>query len=102
VSKSLYERVYELVALIPEGRVVTYGQIARRLGSPRSARAVGWAMHRCPEGLPWHRVVNSRGRPSPGQGTRDVAYQRVLLEDEGIEFGPDGAIDLVAYGWAGI
>ena len=102
MNSALYERVYELVALIPEGRVVTYGQIARSLGQPRAARAVGWAMRRCPEGLPWHRVVNSRGRVSSGREMRDVAYQRALLEDEGIEFDLQGCIDLSVHGWDGI
>ncbi len=54
-----FEQVYDIVAVIPSGKVVSYGQIARALGSPRSARMVGWAMARCPEGLPWHRVIKT-------------------------------------------
>ena len=56
-----FEQVYDIVAVIPSGKVVSYGQIARALGSPRSARMVGWAMARCPEGLPWHRVIKNDG-----------------------------------------
>ena len=44
-------RVYEAVRRIPRGRVLTYGQVARHVGSPRAARAVGWALRRLPERL---------------------------------------------------
>lgn len=60
-SSSFFKRVYTLVQRIPRGRVATYGQIARALGAPRAARTVGWAMHHCPDDVPWHRVVNARG-----------------------------------------
>jgi len=58
-----FQRVYEIAARIPRGKVVTYGQIAVALGDPRQARTVGWAMRSTPEWLdiPWHRVVNSSG-----------------------------------------
>lgn len=98
-DESFYRRVYEVVARVPEGRVVTYGQIARHLGSPRASRVVGYAMRRCPEGLPWHRVVNARGALSRGSIMRDTTLQRAMLEDEGVRFGLDGAIDLAMYGW---
>ena len=90
------QRVYQIVSRIPYGRVVSYGQVAFALGSPRSARQVGWAMHKCPEDVPWHRVVNGKGMislPSPGS-----ALQRALLEDEGVVFDND-RIDLDRYGW---
>jgi methylated-DNA-protein-cysteine methyltransferase-like protein len=53
--------VYECVAQIPRGRVMTYGQIAALCGSPRAARIVGGIAHYGPEELPWHRVVNKQG-----------------------------------------
>ncbi|MFB0536550.1 MAG: MGMT family protein, partial [Anaerolineae bacterium] len=55
-----FSRVYRLVSMIPRGKVASYGQIARMLGSPRGARTVGWALHGLPEGtdVPWHRVIN--------------------------------------------
>ncbi|MBI4572773.1 MAG: MGMT family protein, partial [candidate division NC10 bacterium] len=58
-----FSRVYDLVARIPRGQVATYGQIARMLGAPRSARIVGWAMHGNPHGrrVPCHRVVQQGG-----------------------------------------
>ena len=74
---------YSVVAAIPEGCVVTYGQIASLVGRPQCSRMVGQAMHNVPEELhlPCHRVVNSRGRLVPGW-----TEQRVLLENEGVRF----------------
>jgi methylated-DNA-protein-cysteine methyltransferase-like protein len=60
-----FTRVYEAVRAIPRGRVVTYGQVARLVGVPRGARAVGWALRaldaRKERKVPWHRVVGFRG-----------------------------------------
>jgi methylated-DNA-protein-cysteine methyltransferase related protein len=88
--------IYEIVTSVPAGSVVTYGQIARALGMPNGARQVGWAMHRCPEGCPWHRVINSRGKVSLSNPLG--ALQRSLLEDEGLAF-MDGRVDLAEYAW---
>lgn len=57
------QRVWHIVASIPEGYVTTYGEVARLAGSPRAARQVGGVLKRLPEGstLPWHRVVNRHG-----------------------------------------
>ncbi len=97
MDEGFFQRVYQVIGRVPRGRVVTYGQIARHLGRPQGARAVGWAMRQCPEGLPWYRVVNSAGRPSL---QRDgAALQRSLLEEEGVAFGPSGAVDLSVFGW---
>lgn len=64
---SFGEEVYSVVASIPPGRVLTYGQIAYLIGKPQCSRMVGQAMHNAPEGqnLPCHRVVNSQGRLAP-------------------------------------
>ena len=94
-----FAQVYALVRQVPAGRVVTYGQIATALGDPRRARVVGWALRACPEDVPWHRVVNSRGGLSLGPAHGGVNLQRALLEDEGIEFDAAGHIDLRIYGW---
>ena len=59
---SFFKQVYRVAGTIPPGRVLTYGQIATLLGTPYQARQVGWAMHGCPPGLPWHRVVGAGGR----------------------------------------
>jgi len=101
-DQGFFQRVYAVVARVPEGRVVTYGQVARCLGSPRASRAVGYAMRHCPEGLPWHRVVNAVGQLARGSVMRDVTLQRAMLEDEGVAFGASGAVDLSVYGWDGI
>jgi len=97
-SEGLYQRIYDLLARVPAGKVVTYGQIAMHLGMPHGARLVGWAMRSCPEGVPWHRVVNSRGQTGV-QDPMGSQLQRSLLQEEGVEFGLDGRIDLKAYGW---
>lgn len=95
--KGFQQRVLDLVARIPAGRVVTYGQIAAALGEPGKARMVGWAMHACPEGMPWYRVLNSQGRSSlTGEG---LELQRRLLAAEGIVFDEQGRVDLDLYSW---
>ena len=76
--------VWRLVARIPRGRVVTYGQIAAALGRPRGARAVGQAMRRCPAIIPWHRVVNARGGISLRAPMSGMVTQRLRLEAEGV------------------
>jgi len=98
-SDGFFERVYELVRQVPEGRVVSYGQIATMLGDPRQARVVGWAMRDSPADVPWHRVVNSKGQVSTRNLSGGFNTQRALLEDEGVEFSPSGRIDLDMYGW---
>lgn len=88
--------VYSVVAAIPAGCVVTYGQIASLVGRPQCSRMVGQAMHNVPEELhlPCHRVVNSRGRLVPGW-----TEQRVLLENEGVRFKANGFVDMKKSQW---
>jgi methylated-DNA-protein-cysteine methyltransferase-like protein len=80
--------------------VVTYGQIAALLESRVSPRAVGWAMHGCPDGVPWHRVVNASGGCSTDR-LPDIpeGLQRAMLEAEGVEFRASGTLDLSRYRW---
>ena len=100
----IFQRVYEIAARIPRGKVVTYGQIAAALGDPRQARTVGWAMRSTPEWLdiPWHRVVNSSGGISTRHTTGGSNTQWKLLENEGVVFNEDGCLDLESYRWADI
>jgi len=93
-----FNEVYELVRTIPRGRVMTYGQIATLLGNRLSPRAVGWAMHGCPEGVPWQRVVNASGGLST-ERMPDIppGLQRHLLEEEGVVFRPNGKLDLARF-----
>jgi len=97
-SNSFFNRVYGIVAKIPYGRVISYVQIARMLGSPRAARTVGWALNACPEDLPWQRVVKADGAIAGG-GFAEL--RRTLLLEEGIPFLPDGRVDMAACEWDG-
>lgn len=90
------EQVYAIVAQIPCGRVISYGQIARLLGRPRGARQVGWVMRTCPEGLPWQRVVMADGSITGGTFAE---MRRAILEAEGVPFLPDGRVDMAVCGW---
>ncbi len=96
---SAWEEVYQIVRRIPRGKVMNYGQIARLLERPLSARAVGWAMRQCPSGLPWHRVVNASGGCSTDHLHDHPGLQRALLEAEGVRFGEHATIDLSRYRW---
>lgn len=99
----LYQQIFERVRQIPAGRVATYGQVARWAGYPGYARQVGYALYRLLDqdsDVPWQRVVNAKGEISYSPlryGSDDL--QRVLLEQEGIEFNPQGQIDLERFGW---
>ena len=95
---NFFKRVYDVVARIPPGRVISYGQIAALLGDPRAARTVGWALSACPEALPWQRVVKADGSITGGQWAE---LRRTLLVDEGVEFLSDGRVDMSTYGWRG-
>ena len=91
-----FEKIYEVVKSIPEGKVATYGQVALLAGNPRWARVVGYALHVNPEPgiIPCHRVVNREGRVAPSFAFGGEGVQRQLLESEGIVFETDGRIDL--------
>lgn len=92
--------VFALVRQVPAGRVVTYGQVAALLGAPRAARAVGYAMKRCPPGVPWHRVINARAGISLRGNVGSMVNQQFLLEGEGVRF-VRGRVDLARYRWRG-
>ena len=99
--ENFYQRVYALVRRIPRGQVVTYGQVAALLEAPRAARAVGYALRALPPGsdVPWHRVINHRGQISLRHPASSPMLQRLLLEDEEVEFDLQGGIDLSRYRW---
>lgn len=77
------ERVYALVAQIPEGRVMSYGDIAAYCGEAHAARIVGGIAHFGPPDLPWHRVVNRQGDMASGYHGGKAAHQ-AALEEEGV------------------
>ena len=98
-----YDRIYAVVRQIPPGKVATYGQIAELAGLPRQARVVGYALYRVDmttSDVPWQRVINAKGEVSESPLRHGTDYiQRSLLEDEGIEFGKTGKINLSRYRW---
>jgi methylated-DNA-protein-cysteine methyltransferase related protein len=95
------DRVHELVAQIPFGRVTTYGAIARALGEVRAARMVGWAVSSPPPelNLPCHRVVNRIGYLSGGWHFGHPDVMRDALLAEGITFVDEYQVDLGRYFW---
>lgn len=99
-DKNYRERVYKIVREIPEGRVMTYGQIAEILGKGYTPRTVGYVMHASnTDDVPWQRVINAKGGCSTGKLLVPHNVQQKLLEDEGIEFNGSGNCDLVKYRW---
>lgn len=104
-SSNFFSLVYDAVQKIPCGKVATYGQIARVCGSPRSARAVGYALHvnPLPGIVPCHRVVNREGRLAPAFAFGGAEVQKELLEKEGVVVtrGEDGLyyVDIEKHRW---
>lgn len=99
MKQSFAERVFEIVAQIPHGRVTTYGRIAAALGAPRSARMVGWAVHDGPDGLPFHRVVNRIGFLSAGWAFGHPDRMKAMLAAEGVPFIEEHRVDLSKCLW---
>ncbi|HSE28990.1 MAG TPA: methylated-DNA--[protein]-cysteine S-methyltransferase [Candidatus Saccharimonadales bacterium] len=83
VEISFSKKIYELVAKIPAGRLMTYGQVAALCGNPRAARQVGQVAHFGPVDLPWHRVVNREGKLASGW-PGGIHIHRQLLEQENV------------------
>lgn len=100
--KSTFEIIYDIARRIPYGQVTSYGQLALLAGNPRWSRVVGYAMSGCRyEDVPCHRVVNRFGRLSPAFGPLGKDSQRILLEMEGVEFLPDGCVNMARFMWYG-
>ena len=101
-EQGFFERAYDVVRQIPEGRVASYSQVARLMGAPRCARQVGFAMHASPGvagGVPCHRVVFADGSLAPGFAFGGPGEQRRMLEAEGVGFTTDGRADMTRYSW---
>ncbi len=96
-----YRRIYAVVRRIPRGRIASYGQVAALAGLPGRARQVGYAMHALPNGsdVPWYRVVNAEGAISRRRVPGAELSQRLLLEREGVRFGPRGRASFATFGW---
>lgn len=97
-----YTEIYKLVAAIPRGSVATYGQIAMLAGRPRAARQVGRALWQAPKNLqlPCHRVVNRLGELAPEHIFGGEGLQKDLLKQEGVNFLPNGKIDMSQHIWS--
>lgn len=99
---TFFENVWDVARLIPKGRVTSYGAIAKYLGTPKSARAVGYAMNACggqkPK-VPAHRVLNRNGMLSGKHhfGASDIMQK--LLEKEGVCVKNDKVVDFEALFW---
>ncbi len=94
---NFFNQVYDIVKKIPEGKVMTYGQIADILGT-RDARRVGHALHANNHSeVPCHRVVNKDGRLAPGYAFGGPDEQKSRLISEGVKFKDDEYVDLTKY-----
>jgi methylated-DNA-protein-cysteine methyltransferase-like protein len=101
---NFFVRVYDVVRLIPSGKVATYGQVAEIVSHRGAARTVGWALRALREGtdVPWHRVINARGMISTSHHQDGEILQQVLLEQEGITFDDKGQTDMSIHQWEGL
>ena len=100
-NENFFERVYQVARLIPEGRVTSYGAIAKYLGAARSARMVGWAMNASHnmDDIPAHRVVNKAGLLTGKHHFDGTNLMQQLLESEGVEIKDLQIVDLEKYFW---
>lgn len=102
MSKKITYRdiVFDIVKQIPAGKVASYGQISKLIPGC-TARMVGYALASLPNdsGVPWQRVINSKGKISPHGAGFGSAMQRALLEQEGIIFNKDNSIEMSIYSW---
>ena len=86
MDKDFYQRVYEVACEVPEGRVTSYGAIAKFLGAPKSSRLVGYAMSKSHgQGIPAHRVVNRNGLLTGRHHFTPPEKMQLLLEEEGLQ-----------------
>lgn len=95
------ETILQTLSLVPEGKVTTYGALAKQAGYPGNARLVGFILKRLPANttLPWHRVLNSRGQISFPEMSPEFLIQKARLEQEGIIFS-NNTCSLKKYSWS--
>ena len=96
-----FERVYFVVSKIPFGKVTSYGDIAKHLGSPQSSRVVGWALNNShyKNDIPAHRVVNRNGMLTGKHHFSGTNLMKELLENEGIEVVDNIVLDFEKFFW---
>jgi methylated-DNA-protein-cysteine methyltransferase related protein len=100
-AKDFFADVYDVVRLIPSGRVTSYGAIARYLGSARSSRMVGWAMNSAHglKDVPAHRVVNRNGLLTGKMHFKTPDLMEELLKKEGILVKEDQILEFKKHFW---
>lgn len=100
-DQGFFERVYDVVRLIPRGRVTSYGAIAKFLGSAKSARMVGWAMNQSHSytDVPAHRVLNRKGLLTGKVHFGESNRMQQLLEAEGVVVVNDEVQDFEKHFW---
>lgn len=99
-EKDFFDRVYKIVAEIPEGKVTTYGAIAEACGIRSAARTVGWALNSAKNSnLPCHRVVNRFGALTGRLHFGDPVLMEELLRAEGIEFDENKCVNMKKHFW---
>lgn len=100
-ESNFFEKVYEVVRLIPEGRITSYGAIAKFLGAARSARMVGWALNNSHnlEGIPAQRVVNRKGMLTGKNHFGSTTAMQQLLEAEGIKVEENQIVEFSKLFW---
>ena len=105
---TFYDQVYAVVRRVPRGRVTSYGRVARMLGRPKAARAVGYALSALAQkrepapSVPWQRVINSQGRISTPNMDGGADLQAALLRAEGVAVDENLRVDLGVYLWEGL
>lgn len=101
------DRVFAVVKQIPRGKVATYGQIARIIGAPRSARYIGYALRANPApgtdpaSIPCHRVVFKDGHMATGFAFGGPGVQQAMLQEEGVQFDDENKVVMSKYLWNG-
>lgn len=102
-ERNFVKSVWQVVAGIPSGHVLTYGEVARLAGRPNGARHVSQALRLAPRkmNLPWHRVINAQGRIAIPRDSTGYRRQKDRLEGEGVVF-LNGRVDLKRFGYEGV
>ncbi len=99
-DSDFFDRVWDVVAQIPHGKVTTYGHIAEHVGLKSAARTVGWALNAAADtGLPCHRVVNRFGALSGCRHFGGAHIMEDLLRSEGVTFTDDDCVDMKEHLW---
>jgi methylated-DNA-protein-cysteine methyltransferase-like protein len=99
VDADFAKHVYEVVAQIPKGRVMTYGQLAAICGAAWAAWEVGQIAHTGPEDLPWQRVVNKQGGLAAGWPGGGREAHAAALRADGVEVSDDFKVDVAKLIW---